>query len=94
MLVLLTVDLCDNPDSLSIAGQLCVGRRSRLTYTYVCVINISLLFLCGSFLLMSFLHYYTVLFYQKVGLSAGGGGVMGLRSIIMGSSFLRYWEYL
>jgi len=27
-------------------------------------------------------------FYQKVGLSAGGGGVMGLRSIIMGSSTL------
>jgi len=38
---------------------------------------------------MSLLHYYAVLFYQKVGLSAGGGGVMGLRSIIMGSSSLR-----
>jgi len=42
------------------------------------------------FLTYVILHYYTVFtFYQKVGLSAGGGGVMGLHSTIMGSSPLR-----
>jgi len=46
--------------------------------------DVSLLSLCGFFLLVSFciiiLFYF---FYQKVGLSAGGGGVMRLCSIIM-----------
>jgi len=90
---LLTVDLCDDPDSLSVASQLCVGRLFS-SYLYVCTFDISFLSLCGFFLLMSFFHYYTVLFDQKVGLSAGGGGVMGLCSRIMGSSSLHYWEYL
>jgi len=70
--------------SLSVADQLCADR---LYPSYVYILY------TWYFSSFSYLCHFTLLycfyFYQKVGLSAGGGGVMGLRSIMMGSSPFR-----
>jgi len=63
--------------SFSVADQLCVGHSYCALCIYACVLDISLLSLCG-FTYVIFLYIIILVsFYQKLELSAGGGSVMG-----------------
>jgi len=77
--VQLAIGLCDNPLPLflSVADQLCVDHSYCVLCVYTCVFDISLLSLCGFIYVMFLFIFILVSFYQKVGLSVGGGGVMG-----------------
>jgi len=82
---LLVTDLCDSISyhSLSIADQEYVWLVGLL-FLINCLMCIRcfVLWCFFFFCLLSLLYYYKY-FYQKVGLSAGGGDVVDLHNVIM-----------
>jgi len=75
--ILFCVTIRDHP--LSVADQLCVNNSYCIFYIHTCIflffpfVGLLILF----YFLYILLYLFFLLFYQKVGLSAGGGGVMG-----------------